>query len=83
MSREVRSKQRSFEEDLARLEEIVAALESGDLPLDESLKLFEEGIGLAGRCHRKLDEVEGKLQVLVSAGEEKIVIEDFHPEEGK
>lgn len=74
---------RSFEEDLARLEEIVAALESGDLSLEDSLKLFEEGVRLSGQCHKRLDEAEGKLQVLRPGGAEKIVVEDFSPEEGK
>jgi len=61
-------KGRSFEEDLTRLEEIVAVLESGEKTLADNLKLYEEGIRLSRSCHKKLDEVEGKLQILTSAG---------------
>ena len=45
-----------FEDCLARLEQIVAALESGNLPLEESLKVFEEGVALARHCGRYLEE---------------------------
>ena len=47
-----------FEDCLARLEQIVGALEAGNLPLEESLKVFEEGIALARRCSRYLDDAE-------------------------
>lgn len=57
---------RSFEEDLTRLEEIVAVLESGEKTLAENLKLYEEGIRLSRNCHKKLDEVEGRLQILTA-----------------
>lgn len=48
----------SFEQSLARLEEIVRHLEKGDLPLSESLKLFEEGTALLSGCNAMLDEAE-------------------------
>lgn len=51
----------SFEQSLARLDEIVRHLEKGDLPLDDSLSLFEEGTGLIRRCGNLLDEAEQKL----------------------
>ena len=54
-------KEISFEESLKRLEEIVAHLESGELPLNESLKLFEEGAALSIICSRKLDDAEQKI----------------------
>ncbi|NPV79776.1 MAG: exodeoxyribonuclease VII small subunit [Firmicutes bacterium] len=54
-----------FEEALARLEEIVRALEGGDLTLDESLTLFEEGMGLLRICARRLDEAEMKISLLM------------------
>lgn len=57
--------QRSFEEAITRLEEIVQRLEAGNIALDESLSLFEEGIGLAKYCSEKLDAAEGRLQVLM------------------
>lgn len=53
--------ERSFEEALKRLEEIVSILENGDLPLDDSLKLFEEGAALSRTCNKKLDEAQQKI----------------------
>ena len=52
---------KSFEQSLARLDEIVRHLEKGDLPLSESLALFEEGTGLLGACSRMLEEAEQKV----------------------
>ena len=52
---------RSFEESLARLEEIVRHLERGDLPLSQSLALFEEGTALLSSCSTMLDEAEQKV----------------------
>ncbi len=51
----------SFEQSLARLDEIVRHLEKGDLPLSESLALFEEGTGLLASCSKMLDEAEQKV----------------------
>jgi len=51
----------SFEEALARLEETVRLLESGNVPLDDSLSLFEEGIALVKLCNSKLDSAEQKV----------------------
>ena len=58
-------KKKSFEESLTRLEEIVRHLENGDLPLDESIRLFEEGTGLVSDCTEMLDEAEQKVAKLV------------------
>jgi exodeoxyribonuclease VII small subunit len=55
----------TFETALKRLEEIVQALEKGDLSLDESLRLYEEGIKLSRLCHAKLEEAEGKIALLL------------------
>ena len=54
-----------FEEALARLETIVAELEKGDLPLDDSLKIFEEGIKLSKNCLKMLDDAEKKIEIMV------------------
>jgi len=54
-----------FEECLQRLEEIVLQLERGDLPLEQALKLFEEGVGLSNSCRKELDEAEGKVEILL------------------
>jgi exodeoxyribonuclease VII small subunit len=54
-----------FEDCLSRLEQIVSALESGTLSLEESLRVFEEGIHLARRCARYLDDAERRIEMLV------------------
>ena len=51
----------NFEQSMQRLEEIVHHLEAGDMPLDDTLKLFEEGTGLIGNCSKMLDEAEQKV----------------------
>ena len=63
-------KKQSFEQSLARLEEIVRHLEKGDLPLSESLALFEEGTKLLGGCSRMLDEAQQKV-VKLRKGEDR------------
>jgi len=55
----------AFEASLDRLEEIVELLEAGELPLEKSLTLFEEGVELSRRCNSRLDEAERRLEVLV------------------
>lgn len=60
-----------FEDAMARLETIVSELEKGDLPLDESLKIFEEGIRLSKSCLKMLDETERKVEILVQEKEGK------------
>ena len=55
----------SFEQSLKKLETIVEQLEKGDLTLEDSLKLFEEGVGLSAACKKELDAAEGKVQILV------------------
>ena len=54
-----------FEQVMARLETIVEELERGELPLDESLKIFEEGIRLSKTCLKMLNEAERKVEILV------------------
>ena len=53
-----------FEDALQRLEQIVDELEAGNLPLEDSLKVFEEGVGLARRCAKYLDEAEKRIETL-------------------
>ncbi|HSE91903.1 MAG TPA: exodeoxyribonuclease VII small subunit [Methylomirabilota bacterium] len=53
-----------FEDCLTRLEQIVGALESGNLALEESLKVFEEGVALARHCARYLDDAERRIELL-------------------
>ena len=63
------TKKLSFEEALARLEEIVRLLEGGETPLDKSLELFEEGVRLVKLCGSRLDDTEKKISILVKNGE--------------
>ena len=70
----------SFEEALQQLEQIVQKLEKGELPLEESLKLYEEGIRLSRLCHGKLEEAEGKIEMLMKdARGEPILDKDGRP----
>jgi len=57
---------KSFEDCMAQLEKIVEALESGNLPLEQALKKFEEGMGLSRFCFDKLDESEQKISLLLN-----------------
>jgi len=56
----------SFEASLERLETIVGRLEAGDLPLEESLELFEKGVELSRRCNATLDSAERRIEILVA-----------------
>lgn len=57
--------EKSFEESLGRLDEIVTLLNNGRAPLAEALSLFEEGAGLLGRCSKQLDEAEQKVSMIM------------------
>ena len=67
----------SFEDSLKKLETIGEQLEKGDLPLEDSLKLFEEGVGLSASCKQELDAAEGKIQKLVKQRDGSIKSEPF------
>lgn len=71
----------SFEQSLKRLEEIVDRLEGEELALEDSLKLFEEGVKLAESCGRRLDDAEKKVTLLLKDREQKLVQEPFEPQE--
>lgn len=73
--------EKTFEEALARLEQIIEELENGELNLEESLKLFEEGIALARHCNLKLDEAQGKVELLLSVEDGVAQTTQFQPEE--
>ena len=62
----------SFEESYSRLEQIIQKLESGDLSLDESMSLYEEGVRLAHHCEHQLDDAQIKVTQLLSAGHEQV-----------
>ena len=68
------TKPKSFEQSIQRLEEIVCQMEQGNVPLEESLKLFEEGTALAAACNRQLDAAELKV-VRLMKGEDGTPVE--------
>ncbi len=70
------TRQPTFEESMQRLEEIIAAMESGRLDLDQMIAHFEEGTTLVKFCTKKLDEVERRIEILVKKDQE-IVAEPF------
>jgi exodeoxyribonuclease VII small subunit len=69
-----------FEAALAALEERVKRLEAGDTPIDEALKVFEEGVRLASQCHTFLDEAEQRIAALSrgSGGVESTPLDEPH-----
>jgi exodeoxyribonuclease VII small subunit len=73
--------EKKFEEAMERLEQIVETLESGDLALDESLKIFEEGMGLVNFCTKKLEEAEQKVTILIKESEGKWAQQPFATED--
>lgn len=66
-----------FEEALSKLEEIVKKLEKGELPLEESLAAFEEGIRLSRICSKQLDEAERKIEILIKGEDGQLKAEEF------
>lgn len=74
-------KNASFEENMARLEQIVRALERGDVQLEESLKLFQEGTGLVESCGKLLDEAELQVKKIVPDTDGNPVEEVFSDDE--
>ena len=66
-----------FEDSLKQLETIVNQLEKGDLPLEASMKLFEEGIRLSTACKEELDAAEGKVQILLKQRDGSLKPEPF------
>lgn len=71
-----------FEKKLNRLEEIVQKMEKGELSLDESMKLFEEGVKLTRECQTQLTKAEAQVKKLVGFDENgKAIKEDFNTED--
>jgi len=66
----------SFEQALKRLEEIVETLEAGNISLEESIKIYQEGIALSKLCSGKLEEAEGKVMAIMNRGSEQM--EEFN-----
>ena len=70
-------KNHTFEENMQRLEQIVRAMERGDVQLEESLKLFREGTGLIEACGKMLDEAELEVKKIVTAADGTPMEESF------
>lgn len=70
-------KNKTFEENMQRLEQIVRAMERGDVPLEESLKLFQEGTKLVESCGKLLDEAELEVKKIATDGNGNPIEEAF------
>jgi exodeoxyribonuclease VII small subunit len=74
--------EKSFESSLRELEQIVEQLEAGDLPLEQSLELFEQGVKLSRECQKRLDEAERKVEILLKGDDGTFIPAPFdEPEE--
>lgn len=74
-------KKKNFEASLQELEKIVRRLENGDLPLEESLKLFEDGVRLSRECQERLDQAERRIEILLRDEEGKPVLQTIGAED--
>jgi exodeoxyribonuclease VII small subunit len=74
-------KEKNFEELMVELEDITNKLESDKLTLDESVKLFEQGMKVSKECNQKLESAEKKITVLLNADSDDMKEESFIPEE--
>lgn len=70
----------TFEDSLKKLEGIVEQMEKGDLSLEESIRLFEEGVALSSACKKELDAAEGKVEMLIKQRDGSFRTEPFPPE---
>ena len=77
---ETADQQPGFESALERLEEIVEKMEGGDLPLEEAMALFEEGVKLGQSCQKRLDEAERRITLLIEKADGALEEEDFDPD---
>jgi exodeoxyribonuclease VII small subunit len=75
------TRRNDFEKSFHQLEAIVKRLEAEELPLDESLQLFEEGIRLSRFCHQRLEEVEKKIELILADAKGQPVTEPFEEDE--
>lgn len=73
-------KNKTFEENMIRLEQIVRSMERGEVALEESLKLFQEGTDLVAQCTRLLDNAELQVKKVMTAADGSPVLEEFADE---
>jgi exodeoxyribonuclease VII small subunit len=69
----------TFEQSLEELENVVKQLDSGDLPLEQSLALFERGVALSDSCRKQLEEAESRVEILMKRGD-KVAPAPFQPD---
>ncbi len=74
---------KSFEQSMKQLEQIVVELESGELPLEQAIRKFEEGMELSKFCSQKLEEIERRITLLVRDGAGRVVEKPFASEDGE
>ena len=67
----------TFEESMQRLEQIVRSMERGDVPLEESLKLFQEGTQLVADCEKLLENAQLQVKKVLAASDGSMILEDF------
>lgn len=75
------TKKQTFETSLAALEKIVRQLEEGDLPLEESLRLFEDGVRLSRECQERLNQAERRIEILLRDEDGNAVLQTIKSEE--
>lgn len=73
----------SFESALQRLEQILEKMNSGAVPLEESLKLYEEADQLIASCNKKLNDAEKKIEILIKNRTGEVTLQPFSPNNGK
>ncbi len=76
------TEKKNFETALKELEEVVDALESGSMPLEDALKAFEKGVGLARYCSTLLDQAEKRVKLLTEDGGEEYLPEEWQDDNG-
>jgi exodeoxyribonuclease VII small subunit len=76
-------KEPTFEGALKRLEEVLEALEHGNLNLEDAMRAFEEGVGLVRYCHQKLEDVEKRVELLLKDEAGRFFTRPFPEEEGE
>ncbi len=75
------AKPKSFESSLEELERIVRELEQGELPLERSLELFEQGVGLSRECQERLNQAERRIEILLRDNKGQPTARPFEPDE--
>ena len=76
------AKPKTFESSLEELEQIVRELEQGDLPLERSLELFEQGVKLSRECQDRLNQAERRIEILMRDNQGRPSVRPFEPEKG-